>query len=136
MKELNELVLPDEVRYTRDHEWAKWLDGEKVLVGITDYAQDRLGDIVFVDLPEIGATFEQGKECATLESVKAVAEVYIPMGGEVVAVNQALEDSPGLVNEAPYSDGWLLEVLCTNPAEWDGLMTRNAYLEMLKGLQE
>jgi glycine cleavage system H protein len=136
MKEINELSLPENVRYADDHEWAQKLEGEKIRVGISDYAQDQLGDIVFVEMPEVGATFAKGEECGTLESVKAVAEMYLPMGGEVIAVNQALEDSPGLVNEAPYTDGWILEVQSTNPAEWDELMTRDAYVEMLKGLQK
>lgn len=136
MKEINELSLPGDVRYTKDHEWAKKLDGVKFRVGITDYAQDQLGDIVFVEVPEVGSTFSKGEEFGTLESVKAVAPVYLPVSGEIAAVNEALEDSPQLVNQAPYNDGWIVEVTATNPSEWDELKARDAYHEMLKGLQE
>jgi len=133
MKELGELSFPEEVRYSEDHEYARQVGGEKVRVGISDYAQDQLGDIVFVEMPEVGAVFQKGQVCGTLESVKAVAELYIPMSGEVIAINEALEDSPGLVNESPYSDGWILELTPANAAEWEALMTQEAYLEMLKG---
>ena len=133
MKELSELSFPEELRYSEDHEYARQVGGEKVRVGISDYAQDQLGDIVFVEMPEVGAVFQKGQVCGTLESVKAVAELYIPMSGEVVAINEALEDSPGLVNESPYSDGWILELTPANAAEWETLMTQEAYLEMLKG---
>jgi glycine cleavage system H protein len=136
MKEIDELSFPENVRYAEDHEWAQKLGPERTRVGISDYAQDQLGDIVFVEMPEVGATFAKGEECGTLESVKAVAEMYAPVSGEVVAVNQVLEDSPGLVNQAPYTDGWILEVRPNNPAEWDELMARDAYLEMLKGIEK
>lgn len=134
MKEIDQLGFPEEVRYAEDHEWAQQADGGKIRVGISDYAQDQLGDIVFVEMPEVGTVFEKGQVCGTLESVKAVAEMYIPLSGEVLAVNEALEDSPGLVNESPYTNGWILEVKATKPSEWDSLMTREAYLEMLKGI--
>jgi len=131
MKEISELVTPHDIRYSKDHEWAK-LDGEIIRIGVTDYAQDRLGDIVFVELPEPGKKFKKGEECGTLESVKAVAEVYMPVSGEITGVNTALEDSPDLVNRAPYTDGWLADVKPSDPSEMDGLMTHDAYLEMLK----
>ena len=136
MKEISELSLPEDVRYTEDHEWAKRLGGERFRVGITDYAQDQLGDIVFVEVPEVGSTFAKGEEFGTLESVKAVAQVYLPVSGEIVVVNETLEESPQLVNQAPYGEGWIVEVTATNPSEWDGLMARDAYLEMLKGLEK
>lgn len=135
MKEISELATPHDIGYTRDHEWAR-LDGETVRIGITDYAQDQLGDIVFVEVPDVGKKFNKGEECATLESVKAVAEVFIPVGGEIIGVNTALEGSPGLVNTAPYTDGWIADVKASNPSEMDGLMTHDAYIEMLKGLKE
>jgi glycine cleavage system H protein len=134
MKEISELLLPDDVRYSDDHEWARMVDEGRVRVGISDYAQNQLGDIVFVEMPEVGVAFARGEECGTLESVKAVAQVLIPVGGEVVAVNGSLEESPQLVNQDPYHDGWILEVVPSDPSDWDGLMTRDAYLEMLKGL--
>jgi glycine cleavage system H protein len=134
MKELNELDFPDDVRYAEDHEFVQ-LSGEKVIIGLSDYAQDQLGDIVFVDLPQPGDTIEKGEEFGTVESVKAVAELYMPVGGEIVAVNEALEGSPQLVNQRPYGDGWLIEVLPSDPGDFELLMTREAYLEMLRGLE-
>jgi glycine cleavage system H protein len=136
MKEIDELSFPEDVHYAEDHEWALKVDGEKMRVGISDYAQDQLGDIVFVEMPEVGASFEKGQECGTLESVKAVAEMYLPVGGEIIAVNKALEDSPGQINESPYTDGWILEVKPTDPSQWETLMTREAYLEMLRGIEK
>ena len=101
MKEINELQLPDDLKYADDHEWAK-AQGDVVRVGISDYAQDQLGDIVFVELPEVGESFEKGAEFGTLESVKAVSEIYMPLGGEIVAINETLEESPEKVNNSPY----------------------------------
>ncbi len=135
MKELSELNLPEDVRYTKDHEWAR-PQGDNVTVGITDFAQDQLGDIVFVELPEAGDSFAAGDEFGTVESVKAVSELYMPLGGEIVAVNEALEEAPELVNNAPYDKGWMLEVKLADPAEIDQLMDRAAYLEMLKGSEQ
>ena len=124
MKEINELNLPEDVRYTDDHEWAK-VSGDVVRVGISDYAQDQLGDIVFVELPDVGETFEAGDEFGTLESVKAVSELYIPVGGEVIAVNTELEDTPELLNQDPYS-GWIIEVKPDNSEELESLLDRAA----------
>lgn len=131
-KEINELVLPDDVKYSKDHEWAK-SQGDNVRIGITDYAQDQLGDIVFVEVPEVGDTFDQGSEFGTVESVKAVSEMYMPVGGEIAAVNEALEDAPELLNQDPYGKGWIAEVKAADPAEMDDLMDKKAYLESLKG---
>jgi glycine cleavage system H protein len=132
MKELSELKLPDEARYAESHEWAK-SEGDTVKVGISDYAQDQLGDIVFVELPEKGDSLEKGEEFGTVESVKAVSELYMPVGGEIVAVNSGLEDAPELANNTPYTDGWMIEVKPDNPSEMDNLLTADAYLEKLKG---
>jgi len=134
MKEIGELQLPDDVRYAEDHEWAR-SEGENTRVGISDYAQDQLGDIVYVELPQVGDTFNKGEEFGTVESVKAVAELYMPIGGEILAVNTALEESPELVNKSPYGDGWLIEVKPADSAELDALMTRDVYLETLKGTE-
>ena len=134
MKELNELNLPEDVKYTEDHEWVK-LSGDTAKIGISDYAQDQLGDIVFVELPQVGSTYEKGQEFGTVESVKAVAELYMPIGGEVLATNTVLEDSPDLVNKNSYNDGWMIEVKSSDPAELDTLMAKSAYLELLKGLE-
>ena len=132
MKEINELNFPDDIGYVKSHEWARQ-QGETVKVGITDYAQDQLGDIVFVEMPETGETFEKGAEFGTVESVKAVSELYMPIGGEIVAVNPSLEDAPELVNNTPYSDGWMIEVQPSDAAELDSLMTKDAYIESLQG---
>ena len=129
MKEINELNLPDSLRYSDDHEWAEQC-GETVKIGITDYAQDQLGDIVFVEMPEVGDSFEKGDEFGTLESVKAVSEAFIPLGGEVVAVNEDLEDSPELVNEDPYAN-WIIEIKPSDPAEFDTLLSKDDYLQLL-----
>ena len=134
MKEISELHLPDDVRYAQDHEWAR-PEGEHTWVGISDYAQDQLGDIVYVELPQVGDTFGKGEEFGTVESVKAVAELYMPVGGEILAVNTALEESPELVNKSPYGDGWFIEVKPADSAELDALMTRELYLETLKGIE-
>ncbi len=130
MKSIDELNLPEDCRYTQDHEWAR-IDGEKVRVGVSDYAQDQLGDIVFLELPQVGDVFKKGEVIGTVESVKAVSELYMPVGGEVIAVNSTLEDSPQLVNKRPYEEGWMVDVKPIDPTEMDALLTRQAYLEML-----
>lgn len=132
MKEISELAFPDDLRFTEDHEWAKQ-DGDTIKIGISDYAQDQLGDIVFVELPAVGDTFDKGGEFGTVESVKAVSELYMPMGGEIVAINEALEDTPESVNNAPYTDGWMIEIKQGNPDEYNTLMDKAAYLDLLKG---
>ena len=133
MKELSDLNLSDEVLYSDDHEWAK-TEGDVLRIGVSDYAQDQLGDIVFVEVPEVGATFRKGDVFGTLESVKAVAEMLIPVGGEVVSVNTQLEAAPALVNQDPYGKGWIIEIKPADPSELSRLMKKDAYLEMLKGL--
>ena len=133
MKKINELDFPGDVRYSEDHEWAK-VEGDTVTVGISDYAQDRLGDLTFVEMPDIGDAFEAGEEFGTLESTKAVSEMLMPVSGEVIEVNMALEESPDLVNHDPYGDGWILKIRPSEPEDMESLMTRDAYMEMLKGL--
>ncbi len=131
MKELNELIFKEELRYTEDHEWVSG-SGAAFKVGISDYAQDQLGDIVFVELPEIGATFAKGDQFGTLESVKAVSEIYLPISGEIVAVNDALSDSPELINQDPYSN-WIVEIKPSNVAELEQLLSVDAYRQLLRG---
>jgi glycine cleavage system H protein len=133
MKDLSELHLPDDVRYSEDHEWAG-REGRRIRIGISDYAQDQLGDITFVEAPEVGDTFEKGEEFGTLESTKAVSEMLMPVSGEIVAVNEALEEEPGLINESPYGEGWIVEVKPEDPSELETLMSRTEYLKMLEGL--
>jgi glycine cleavage system H protein len=132
MKEISELNLPDDIRYAEDHEWAR-LEGDRVRVGLDDYAQDQLGDIVFVELPQVGDTFEKSEVFATVESVKAVVECYLPVSGEIIAVNADLIESPQLMNESPYNDGWMVDVNAKDLSEMDDLMTNTACLEKLKG---
>ena len=132
MKEIDELNLPDNLRYAKDHEWTR-LEADKVKIGIDDYSQDQLGDIVFVELPEVGATFAKGEEFGTVESVKAVSELFMPVGGEILAINTALEETPEHVNNNPYEDGWMIEIKPSDVAEMDALMDKEAYIKMLKG---
>jgi len=132
MKEIAELFFPKDVRYAEDHEWVK-KNGDVMRIGISDYAQDQLGDIVFVELPEVGDAIERADQFGTVESVKAVSELVMPVGGEIVAVNTALQDSPELINSDPYGSGWMIEVKPGNPAEYDELMDKDRYLNMLKG---
>lgn len=131
-KPIEELNLPENIRYTNDHEWAKQ-DGELFKIGISDYAQDQLGDIVFAELPEPGETFDKGDEFGTIESVKAVSELYLPIAGEIQAVNDALADAPERLNSDPYGDGWMVTIKPTDPGEFDDLMDKAAYLATLKG---
>lgn len=130
MKELNELNLPDNVKYTEDHEWAL-VTGNTVRVGVSDFAQDQLGDIVFVEMPEVGDSFDKGDEFGTLESVKAVSELYSPVSGEVVAVNEELEDKPELINQDPYGT-WIIEIKPSAGDEYDQLLSAADYRETLQ----
>ncbi len=132
-KEISELTLKDDIRYAKDHEWAR-KEGGKVKIGITDYAQDQLGDIVFVELPELGDEFDKEEAFGSLESTKAVSELFMPLGGKVVDINEALSDEPERVNNDPYDAGWIIEIEPADPTEYDALMDKGAYLEMLKGL--
>lgn len=133
MKAIEELDFPDDLNYTKDHEWIE-NRGDIMRVGISDFAQDRLGDIVFVELPEVGDTLEIGAEFGNVESVKAVSELYMPIGGEIVAVNLDLEDAPEAVNNNPYTDGWMIEIKPGDPTKSDKLMDQTAYLDMIEGL--
>jgi glycine cleavage system H protein len=121
------------LRFTRDHEWIR-VDGDIATIGITEYAQRQLGDVVFVELPEAGRAVEAGKEAAVVESVKAASEVYAPVTGEVSAANAALDQDPALVNTDPEGEGWFFQVRIANPAEIDGLMDRAAYDAYVEGL--
>lgn len=131
MKELSELHIPGDRSYTEEHEWAMG-DGGTIKIGISDYAQDQLGDIVFVEMPDEGDEFEKGDEFGTLESVKAVSELYMPISGRVVAINSSLEDEPELLNTDPY-ENWIVEIEPSDPAEMEDLLSSSVYLEMLRG---
>ena len=117
--------VPTELKYTKSHEWIA-IDGDTATVGITDHAQDLLGDMVFIELPEVGDSLEANKECAVVESVKAASDVYSPLSGEVVAINESLADSPETVNSDPYG-AWLFKVKMSNAAEADGMLDAAAY---------
>jgi glycine cleavage system H protein len=110
------LNIPEDLQYTKSHEWVR-IEGDTATIGITDHAQDELGDVVFVELPEEGATFDAGESFGTVESVKAVSDLYTPVGGEVVEVNSALEDAPENINEDPYGEGWIVKLRTTDGAD-------------------
>ena len=120
-------TIPAELKYTKSHEWVRREADGTVTVGITDHAQDLLGDMVFVELPEPGRAVKAGQECAVVESVKAASDVYSPLSGEVVAVNEAISDNPELVNQAPYGDGWMMRIKPSSPAEMDALLDADGY---------
>lgn len=123
--------VPIDLRYTKDHEWAK-VEGDKVRIGITDFAQHELGDIVFVELPEVGAELKAEESFGSVESVKTVSELYAPISGKVVEINSSLEDSPELVNEAPYEQAWMLVIEPTDMSELEQLLTAEQYEELIK----
>jgi glycine cleavage system H protein len=122
---------PNELRYSEEHEWVK-VEGEQVRVGITDFAQSELGDIVFVELPEVGDVVTANEPFGSVESVKTVSELYAPISGKVVAINEDLSDSPEFVNESPYEKAWMIVVEPTDAGEMDSLMTAEQYQEMIK----
>lgn len=132
MKPLHELDFPEELRYVDSHEWVR-IENGAARIGITDYAQDQLGDVVFVELPAAGKTLARGAAFGSVESVKAVSELYMPLSGRVVEVNKALESSPELVNSSPYGEGWMIRVELSDPAELSGLLSAADYREKLKG---
>ncbi len=124
--------VPEELRYSSDHEWAR-NDGDRIRVGITDFAQDALGDVVFVDLPTAGATVEAGGLLGEVESTKSVSEIYAPVTGQVVAVNTALTDAPETLNADPYGDGWICEITPSDPSAVDGLLDADGYRQLTSG---
>ena len=122
--------LPTELKYAKSHEWAKDEGDGTITVGITDHAQEQLGDLVFVDLPEEGDSVQAGDDCAVVESVKAASDIYSPASGEIIAVNAALAESPEMVNESPYADGWLFKVKMSDASDLDALLTADGYAEV------
>jgi glycine cleavage system H protein len=120
------------LRYTREHEWVR-VDGDLAVIGISDYAQSQLGDVVYVELPEIGRRVEQGKEAAVVESVKAASEVYAPVSGEVVEVNEALAGDPAKVNADPIGEGWFIKLRLDDPKQLDTLMDEQSYQRFVEG---
>jgi glycine cleavage system H protein len=124
-------MYPEEYRYSKEHEWIK-IDGDQGKIGITDYAQQQLGDVVFVELPDVGSSFGASEVFGNIESVKAVSELFSPVSGEVVEVNQATVDSPELVNKDPHRDAWLIVIKLTNPAEVEGLLSAADYQKYIE----
>jgi glycine cleavage system H protein len=122
------MSIPEELKYSEDHEWTK-KDGDVLVVGITDYAQSELGDVVYLDLPAVGDAFNQKDPFGSIEAVKAAADLYMPLTGEVVEVNDALPDSPETINKDPYGDGWMIKIKIADTEEYDALMDAGAYQE-------
>ena len=122
------------IKYTDEHEWIR-IDGDVGTIGITDFAQNALGDVVFIELPEVGATFDKGGEAAVVESVKAASEIYAPVAGEVVATNTAIVDDPSMVNSAPTDDGWFFKLKIADAAQLDELMDQETYAAFVDELE-
>jgi glycine cleavage system H protein len=120
------MKLDKEARYAKNHEWARW-DGKKIVCGVSDHAQESLSDVVYVELPEEGDVFERGDIFGVVESVKAASDLYMPLGGEIVAINEDLEDAPELVNQDPYGDGWMIRFVPSDSGQFDELMTASEY---------
>ena len=125
------MQIPNELRYTKEHEWVR-VSGNEVTVGITDYAQNELGEIVFIELPEPGETCSQGNSFGVIEAVKTVADLYAPVGGEISAVNEKLNDSPEKVNQDPFGEGWMIKIKASSLGELDSLMDAAGYKQMLQ----
>ena len=123
------------LKYDEEHEWVR-VEGEEGVVGISDYAQDQLSDVVYVELPEVGDTFDRGDILAVVESVKAASDVYMPVSGEVLEINEELDDSPALVNKDPYGEAWLVRITIADPSELDDLLDADAYEAYLESLDE
>ena len=128
-------MYPDDFYYTKDHEWLK-IDGNKSTVGITDFAQKQLGDVVYVEFPQSGAQLEFHQSLGVIESVKAVSDIYSPVSGEVIEANQKLNDSPELINEDPHEKGWIIRMKIKDEGELDKLMSASEYEKFLEGLEE
>jgi glycine cleavage system H protein len=121
-------------KYDQEHEWVR-VEGDEAIIGISDYAQDQLSDVVYVELPEVGDTFDKGDVLAVVESVKAASDVYMPVSGDILEINEALEDSPELVNEDPFGEAWFVRVAMADPGELDELMDVDEYKEFVEGLE-
>ncbi|MEE9287265.1 MAG: glycine cleavage system protein GcvH [Gammaproteobacteria bacterium] len=122
--------VANELRYTSSHEWAQLLEDGTIRVGITDYAQEQLGDMVYVEPPEVERTYEAGEECAVVESVKSASDIFCPVLGKVLAVNELLVETPELINQDPYGDGWIFKLEPADPSELDDLLDADAYTEL------
>jgi glycine cleavage system H protein len=130
LKEERAMEFPEELQYTEEHEWVL-VEGDIVTVGITDFAQDALGDVVFVELPQVGTILEMGKPFGVVESVKAVSDIYAPVSGEVVEINEELPDAPEVINTSPYEDGWMIKIKVADPSEIKDLLDAEAYQQFV-----
>lgn len=124
------MTIPENLKYTKDHEWIK-IEGNQAIVGITDFAQGELGDIVFIEIETIDETLDKEEVFGTVEAVKTVSDLFMPVSGKVLEVNAKLEDAPELVNKEPYGDGWMIKIAISNPAELDSLLTPAQYKELI-----
>ncbi|NMA74844.1 MAG: glycine cleavage system protein GcvH [Bacteroidales bacterium] len=124
------MKFPEELKYTKEHEWVR-VEDDFVYIGITDYAQDQLGDIVFIDIPTLDETLESGEVFGTIEVVKTVSDLFLPISGTIIEVNETLEEQPELVNEDPYGEGWIIKVEPADDADFDALLTASAYKEII-----
>ncbi len=127
--------VPEDLHYSKDHEWVR-VDGDQAIIGITDYAQNSLGDVVYVELPKVGEEFGAHEPFGSVESVKAVSEVFTPIAGAIVTINEALADEPEIVNSDPYGQGWMIRVRMANPSEVDSLLTAAEYEDFTKAESE
>ena len=128
--------IPDDLRYAKTHEWARREDDGTITLGITDHAQEMLGDLVYVELPEPGRTLSAEEEVAVVESVKAASDIYSPLAGEVTEVNEALSESPELINNDPYGDGWMIRVKPDDESDWEALLDADAYREIAESEEQ
>lgn len=128
--------LPSELKYLSSHEWLRVEDNGVGYVGITDHAQEAMGDLVYVETPEVGATLTANEEAGVVESVKAASDIYTPVSGEIVAINEALEEAPETVNSDPYGDGWMFQVKLSDPSELEGLLSAEAYQAQIDAEEE
>ncbi|HRD23066.1 MAG TPA: glycine cleavage system protein GcvH [Candidatus Hydrothermia bacterium] len=125
------MLIPDDLKYTREHEWVKVLDKDIAVIGVTDFAQSELSDVVYVELPAVNKKVNKGEEVASVEAVKTVASVYSPVSGEVIEVNERLKDDPSLINKDPYGDGWICKIKISNPQELDDFLSAEQYKKLI-----
>lgn len=125
------MKIPENLKYTQDHEWIK-VEGDIAFIGITDFAQGELGDVVFIEIETVGDTLGKGEVFGTVEAVKTVSDLFMPVSGEVLEMNESLEDNPELVNKEPYGDGWMIKIKISDPSDMDGLLSAEAYKEMIE----
>ena len=123
--------IPDDIKYTNEHEWVK-IDNDTAIIGVTDFAQSELGDIVFVEFPNIGDSFSQNDVFGTIEAVKTLADLYLPLSGKIISINNEIENTPELINEDPYNNGWLVKIKFNNLSEYDNLLSNTDYEKLIK----